>query len=320
MPVRDADILTSLPLLRWGGLDAPPYDVLDVSWDNGLAERRIPYVDGAVHDNVGRGSFPLTARLYFLNTVGPPPAGYSRYFPDYWNAWQRTLLDGEPRDLQHPVLGTLRARVRGGKYIVQASCRSGIVVDVTWVETVEDPSSLNLNGYTNVTLPSEALATAADAAVAPFGVVFGAGRPPQSLTLQYGVSFSPGQVVTTISAVLTAIRPALFAANRKSAQLLAALMGDVAAMNDAIAAEASVFTYAAADALTAFYLACDNMRRGLAASARPTGTLITTAPDTLDAIAGRTGNSLKDIMGLNLTLLRAPRIEKGTAVKFYVAA
>lgn len=318
----DADIISQLPLLAWGGLAAPPYDILDVSWDNNLAPRRIPYVDGDVHDNVGRSSFPLSARLYFLNTLGVKSPTGGPLFTEYWNQWSALLLDGVARDLAHPILGTIRARVKGGKYVVRENCRSGIIVDVSWVETVEDPSDANTNGYANTTLPTATLAALADDAMAPWidadpSLGFAYGRLPQQLTSQYGVTFSFGQLTTTIAAVFNAITGLLFAANSLSAQILGALMGDVAAMIDGLDGHDDVQAWDATDKMIAFYNACANLQAGLQTSSRPTATLVTVGTTTLDGIAASTGNALLDIIGLNLPLLRAPRIPAGTAVTFY---
>lgn len=326
-----ADVLSQLPALTWRGLLPPPYDVLEVSWENGLAPRRIPYVDGDIHDAVGRSSFPMTARLYFLKTV----EGGSANFPGLWNQWKDQLLDGNPGDLVHPLLGEIRARVKGAKFSIVASCRSGIVVDVTWLETVEDPSELNLNGFGNTTLPSAALAAAADQALAAYAsslavpdpsLTFGFQMPTALLNVQFnlGLTLSFGlSISVSIASVFNALLPILFAADSTSYQALTALMGGVATLITAVEAHDDVFAYSASDALIEFYLACDNMRQGALTSARPTSTLLVTTATTLDAVqripvVAQT-NTLTDLMGLNLPLLLQPRIAGGSAVTYYTA-
>src|SRR5580693_4719617 len=135
----DANIITSLPVLSWKGLVAPPYDIVTFDFENRLAPRSIPYVDGTVHDDLGREAFPMTARLYFCNGLEGGPPGV-RLFPEYWNQWA-DKLDGTPGDLVHPILGRLRARVRGAKGELRATVRSGVIVDITWTETLENPAT-----------------------------------------------------------------------------------------------------------------------------------------------------------------------------------
>jgi hypothetical protein len=336
MPATDNDVLSYLPGLAWRKLPAPLYDLLEVSWENGLAPRHVAYVDGDVHDAVGRGSFPMTARLYFLNSLEFTPPGGGRVFPEYWRTWEAQLLDGDAGDLTHPLLGGIRARVKGGKFTVQASCRSGIVVDVTWLETVENPADLNVNGYGTITLPTAALATTADDALEVYAaglaipdpaLVFAFQMPSALLNVQFGLNLNLSLglgVSISITSVFLAILPALFAADSGSAVLLSALMGSVATMIGALEAHDDVFAYAAADAMIAFYVACDNLRRNTARTSRPTAQLVTVAPTTLDAVQRlpqvSPSNSMTDLMGLNLYLLVQPRITTGTAVTYYLAA
>ena len=44
----NAEIISALPPLTWGGLLAPPYALVSFGHENALAERRVPYVDDAI--------------------------------------------------------------------------------------------------------------------------------------------------------------------------------------------------------------------------------------------------------------------------------
>src|SRR5580658_10043969 len=109
----DTTITRDLPALKWRGMLAPGYDVIPFKWRNRLAPRKYYGVDGDAHDPTGRDSFAgLSARLYFVNTLVPQlSGGLGRLFPNYWETWRDQLMDGAAGDLEHPVLGPIRARV-----------------------------------------------------------------------------------------------------------------------------------------------------------------------------------------------------------------
>ena len=139
----NAEIVSALPPLIWDGLLAPPYALVSFGHENALAERRVPYVDNAIHDDTGLMIAPMTARLMFLNTVEGGTTAGVRNFPEYWNEWN-ARLDGTAHDLQHPIYGPMRARVKGARGELVSTTRSGVVVEVTWVKTVEDPAALDV--------------------------------------------------------------------------------------------------------------------------------------------------------------------------------
>jgi hypothetical protein len=316
--MADADILTDLPLLFWQGLQAPPYDMLTGEWKNILAPRRVPYVNGELHDDVGRGSVPMGARLYFCNGLSGGPANV-RLYPDYWEQWKPLLLSGAAGDLRHPVFGPLRARVEGGKFELRATVRSGIIVDVTWVETVEDPAS-NLDlADVSYQLPAGWLAAQADAAAAAFDVYPVSDLPPELVAVRYGLTLEPG-AVATLADIFDAIRPDILAGTLRALSLLTTLLADVVVMIDAIQALDTVYSYQALDALQAFYIALFDMRAGLSRTARTTAVYVPAGRTTLDAVAYRVGNTVREVMGLNIPLLRLSYVERGTPVTYFKAA
>ncbi len=308
------DIVSSLPILRWDGLDAPPYDLITGAWENRLAARSVPYTDGEGHDATGRSSFPMKARLYFCNGLDWSQEGVDNLYPQYWEKWRPSLLSGKAKDLEHPVLGPMRARVKGGQFELKATIRSGIIVDVDWIETVEDFSVLNLNGYPTTSLPTAGLAADADDAVEEWGVGFAPDRPFTSLSVQYGLTEEP----VTLESVFTAIRPSIFAASSAAISLLASFASDVAAMVDALDLLGDVRTWVARDALVRFWCALDDARRQVNRTARARGVYVVPSPMGLDAVGRKVGNTTTELMGLNFGLLSRPGLERGTPVNYYL--
>lgn len=301
---NDADIIAGLLPLRWGGLDAPPYDLLTFEFTNDLAPRRIPYLDGEVHDNTGQGAIPLTARLYFVNTVDGGPGGV-RMFPEYWNEW-RNVLDGEARDLDHPVLGPMRARVKGGKGELRASIRSGIIIDISWVSTIEDPSTLNFLADTQV--DTLTLATEAGKAAASFGVYY----PTAPGVNRQAVPTESDLVDDLTSAVREA-----FGATFTAIGKINGIIGRVAQMVELAEALTDPQSWIVVELLVQLWASLGDVAKRLTKAIRPVASVVTTATTTLDAFALARRNTLSEIMGLNVQALRTPLVAKGTTLFYY---
>jgi hypothetical protein len=310
----DANIIAELPRLTWRGLVAPPYDAVTFDYENRLAPREVPWIDGEIHDDLGRKATPMSAKLYFINGLSGGPPGV-RLFPDYWNQWAVTL-DGSPGDLLHPVLGPLRARVRGAKGTVQATTRAGIIVEITWIETLEDPALPSYLALLDTNPVS--LAADADAQAAAFGVSFasvddGSGflaTPPSAI-------FPAGIRATTLADALSAIEGAIFALQLGALASLGRLMGAVLAMADLLDAGSAAERWQANDALIAFWTALFDMQVRFQRAARSTGTRVVGADTTLAAFAETVGNTTVEVMGLNPGALRAPTVRRGTPLVFY---
>jgi hypothetical protein len=61
------------------------------------------------------------------------------------------------------------------------------------------------------------------------------------------------------------------------------------------------------------------MRAGLSRTARSTGAYVPSGRTTLDAVAYKVGNSVREVMGLNIPLLRLSYVERGTPVTYFKA-
>lgn len=299
--MADANIISDLPVLKWRGLLAPPYSLLGFEFENTLAPRAVPYVDDDIHDNTGRRSFPLTARLLFLNTVEGGTTSNIRNFPDYWSIW-RDNLDGEAGDLEHPILGPIRARVKNAKGEIRAESRSGVIVDISWVSTLEDPSTLNF--LADLQLDHMALATAAGTAAYSFGIYY----PKPGIATP-----APSDIFDDLSDALSAA----FAATRSAVAKVNRVIGRVGQMINAVDALDNPRAWPAGDALVSLWSSLKTVAERLVKAIRPTASRTLPAPTTLDAFAASTGNSLADIMNLNVSALRSPIVPKGATLVYY---
>lgn len=289
-----ADIIADLPPLVWRGLVAPPYEVVTFEFANTLPAREVPYVDGDVHDSTGRRSFPMTARLFFLNTLGEEKV----MFPDYWEEW-RAQLDGDPGELRHPVLGPVTARVQNAKGEIRATTRSGVIVDIAWIETNLEPQTLNF--LADLGSDPGTIADAADIAAAAFGV-----------------HYPTGLAQTSLATAWAALRPGLFAPTLPTSQALLQLLGIVSKMISAIEVLNNALAWAALELLITFFSSLKDQEQAVLHAARPTGKEVQLFDTTLDEFAARKGNTLNEVMGLNLAALRSPIVAKRTPLTFFL--
>ncbi len=290
------NVIAALPKLRWRHLEAPPYDVLGFEWGHRLPVNVVPYVDGDMHDGTGRESYGLKARLYFCNGI----EGRADLFPKLWNEqWLPALLDSSSDELNHPIVGPIRARLKhvGGELV--AKVRSGIIVDVQWVETVEDPEEPTLL-FTNE-LDVGALAQAADDAI-------------ESLDIPY----PDGTFSTSFLDAINSIKGELFSVSLSVGGALARVVNTVNSLIDTVTALNDPSSWMALSTLRSLFYSLRELGRRIAAiTARATASRTLTEDTTLDAFAVSVGNKLQDVMGLNLSALRTPIVPKGTTLLYY---
>lgn len=286
--------IQDLDTLSWRGLPAPDYTVVSFEWQNELAPRGVPYVDVDVHDNVRRKSASFKARIYFCETLTPGA------FTQQWKKWLPAIKDGSADYLVHPLLGTLRARVQhvGGE--VAAHITDGIVIDVSWVETNEDPSTLNADLSASFDIAS--LTQVAD----------------QNATA-VGVPYPTGQGTTSIFQAFQSIRGQIFSAEVSVAGAIDATLANVEAMIDIVSLQDAT-SWAAYDSLINVWNALTDLKAKIATTARATASKTIAFDTTLDAFAAEVGNDLKDVMGLNLEALRTPLVPKGSTLRYFTAA
>ncbi|TXH18212.1 MAG: hypothetical protein E6R03_02600 [Hyphomicrobiaceae bacterium] len=291
-------IIRDLPRLSWMGLPTPPYDVVTGDIRNELAPRRIPYVDGAVHDPTGREPYAMTARLLFVNSLFNTTG--VRLFPELWEQW-RITFDGGPGDFTHPILGRMRARVEAAKPVLDAKMTGGIIVDVTWVETVEDPS---LPSYLEVLqLDPGTLATKADAAAA-----------------LYGVSVPDGFPYGGLSDAVSEVRGLSFSLDPTVVAILDTILVAAALMIDLLDIGRYPARIAAYDILLAFWDSIRLMKSRIRSAGRPTAREVLRNDTTLDQFARAHGNEMFEVMALNPGAIRSPVVRRGTTLTYYAAA
>ena len=289
--VAPAQIIQGLPPLTWRGMTAY-IESAPVEFSHSQAERRYPYIDGAGHDWTGRDPVKIRVRLFFLETIDPGA------FAKKWPKWRRALFDGSSGPLEHPVLGSFLARVEGGSIAFAAQTTAGVIVDVTFTETVDNVDKPNR--FREPTPGGVTVAKAAQKAADAYGIPW----PSQKLD----VSLEDAVKALTTSAWDTQVTFSGYANQ---------IAGDIESMIVQAEALTDPKSYPAYDNLLHIWELSRDAANKAARDLRATGSRIVQNDTTLAAIAAAVGNTEQEIMQLNLRLLRSPIVPSGESVTYY---
>ena len=299
------DVIGQLPQLTWRTLAPVPVEDASYDFSHDQVERRYPYVDGAGHDHAGRAPIKFTARLVFINTL------QKDLYPRAWQDWRAALFDGSSGDLVHPELGTVRARVMGGSVKITAHSRAGVVVDVTWVETLDDPDKAPAD-FVVLSVSLQESARAADVACQKLGIEYPKVKDPPMISILDAIKSVEGQLFSAELRVLGAIHQVL---------------GGIRQLEDAVARVEAATNHLGSPLHT--WPALWNLQlveQGLLElvertqkSARPFSTFLLDRHTTLDAFARAVGNTVAEVVELNPAALGKPLVPAGMALRFYRA-
>ncbi len=290
--------LSRLPELTWRGLSAPCSGA-NIDFAHNQVARAYPYVDHEGHDWTGMKSFSVPTTLHFLDTM----IGGRKWFSKDWPQWFTMLLDGGAGELNHPIAGRFNARIQQGSIAFQAAVESGVVVGVTFISSLESPEKRSK--LTPPTVSVESAAKAADKAVGGVLKKYPDGVDPGG-SLFDAINSIKGQVGSAALSVTGAV-------NQFQGKI-AGLVSDIEALND-------VELNPATSALTSLWNSAEEFKKTAEKLVgRETRTRILAVGTSMDAIATDTGNTLGEIMGLNVQYLRTPTVPKGATIKYYGGA
>jgi prophage DNA circulation protein len=231
--------------------------------------------------------------LHFLNTIKP-----GDWYPTKWNDFRAALEDGSAGDLDHPDLGSVRARVLTWDVALNAQNRGGVVVEVVWEETIDNLDERVV--FLGPDISPKALAAGADSDMAKLGIAYPTGKPNTSLT----------DMINQIDGLA-------FSATLSAQGLINQAMGTVSGLIKTIDRLNDHTTWALHGNLVALWNALRAMAAEVVSVNRATRVIVTTAETTLDQIARDAGNTVDEIVGLNLSLVSSPSVPKGSRVTVY---
>jgi hypothetical protein len=297
------DVIGQLPELKWRSLVPVPVEDASYDFSHDQVERRYPYVDGAGHDHTGRGPIKFTARLLFINTL------QEDLYPHTWQDWRAALFDGSAGDLVHPELGTVRARVIGGSVKITAHSRAGVAVEVTWIETLDNPDKAPAD-FAALSISLQAAAEAAETACSALGIAYPKVKNPSTGSVPEAIKRIEGQ---------------LFSADPRVVGAIDQVVGGIRQMQDAVAAaetstnhlRSRLHTWPALWALQLVEQGLLELVDRAQKSARPVTLFMLDRSTTLDAFARTVGNTVAEVVELNPTALGKPSIPAGVTLRFY---
>lgn len=294
MQLTPNSIIYGLPQAEWRGDVFPPYDVAGFGFSHRQAERQYYGVDGSSHRWGGMNTTPMRFKLYFLNTL----LDYA--FPDKWQTWQELLFDGKPGKLLHPLRGLLDAVVVSGDVDLKAQTTAGIIAEVTWSDTLLDPTKAQKLAIVDIT--PEEVAAAAVEAINNAELNFPSGEPVGDL---FDIL---DQLDSLLYSVDVTLQGQINSWQSKLDRFIAIIQGQAPGTK----------SWAAGDLLIRLWNVMeDRKRQVLQNQSRPTATATATNQTTIDAIARERENTVGEIMTLNPSLLGSSYVPKGTIYTYY---
>jgi prophage DNA circulation protein len=290
-----ATVILRLAPSAFRGLAAPCV-VADYDGSHARPRREYPFIDGFGHDYSGRNSYELgRQQFHFNNTIAPHD-----WYPTRWNAFREALEHPDPGDFDHPDLGTIRVVVTHWKVAIGAANLGGIVVDVDFEEHVDNLDERVV--YLGPDASPGAIAAAADAAM-------------EALDIDYPTGEGDG--ATSFSDAIAQIEGFVFSTKMTVNGYINRVMGTVQQVIDLTNEIDDHARWVLYGHLTALWDALKRMAKENALTERATATHITAGPTTLDALGRELGNTVAELIGLNLPLINRPDVPKSSRVTYY---
>jgi hypothetical protein len=273
------------------------FHATDVSYAGGheRPKREYPYVDGAGHDYTGRIAYTGTVEFLFINTIPP-----YNWYPDLWSQFREILEHPDPMDFDHPDLGTIRVVILPFTVRMTAQSPAGISGSFQWEEHIDNLDEKIVYLGPDIALP--ALAREIDNFMGALEIPYPDGTGDDALSFSqaldnlegfaFGLKLSAQGYINNLSNTVKDV----IATTEK-------LQGHIA--------------WALHDHLVALWDGLEKLKLEEKLTARATQVYTVPFDTTLDRVAREVGNTVNELIGLNLTLTRSPLVPKGTRVTFF---
>lgn len=291
------DAISALAPLRWRGLTAP-CESASYEHANTLPVREYAYVEGDGHDSTGRRSVRISCVLHFVNGLFDKV----QWYPGEWHTWRAAMFDGTVGELEHPDLGRFNARCDTSSVRLTAQNRGGVVVEVVFVESLPDPESRT--EFATASVDVGLAAAAADQAV-------------EDAAVEYPADMDAAGLGSFVDA-WESIKGEVFSATLRITGAINQVQGFVISMMDDLDAAQDPANNPLSVILVSFWSALEAIKKQAEKKLeRATAKIVLTSDASMDGIATLTGNTVDDIISLNLALVRFSKVPKGTTVTYY---
>lgn len=280
--------------MSWRGIPAPPYSMANYSGGHDQAERRYPYIDGASHEHTGRKPIPMQFKLMFLNTLR------EKMFPELFQLWQENFVeDGTIGDLEHPFLGKLTARPVDWSVELDATRASGVIMEVSFIETKQDLEQINFLG--------------ADFELKAAAKVADDGMKELKLT------WPTGERTTSFSDLVGQINGLIFSARLTLQGIVNQMLGTLDRVIETIRGAATHPAWALLYVAKTIRNRVKDIGTTLGVNPRPTAKKTVAGRTSIDILALELRNTVSDLMSLNRPLLGRPDVPPNSTVTYYSA-
>ena len=321
-------IFEALLELRWREVPFP-YTELTTELRQDLAIHKFADRDGAHIEGTGRSPLQITARVPLLVGIeaGPNEHWQRPLYPFTWRKLFEACADRRTGTLQHPELGELTCKLESMRTRWDANVRSGVYVDISWMES----DDLGINLEQDLAQPSP-LADVQAAAGDLDNYVLSL-RPDQAPTfpqsfsdLQQGQPTGapqiPPKLPYTFSDLVHAIRGSIDQGTllqRQFAGRIDNLLYQVQTILDSLQSPTnrSALNWPFIDAGERARAACYDLKRTLLAKGRPVGFYTVPRDATLAMIAANIPATISDVITLNPAYMSSPLITGGSVVRYY---
>ena len=288
--------ITELPRMTFRGITSPPYDIASFSGSFTLAKRSYPYIDADSYENIGRDSIPMKFRLYFLNSLG------EELFPELFEKWVAAVVrDGSAATLEHPLLGDIHAVPQSWSVQLAANQTSGIIMDVNFIEWLEDPSSA-----TKIAIDVE------------FPVLRQAAEAVDQDYSSLNLPWPTGARTDSLLSLVDQIEGSVFSARLTALGAINQAVGFIGNLIDSVDNIATNPTWPVQSNLLTVWNGMKDLADKVGASGEREVAEETFSYDaSIDSIAQELQNTVGEIMTLNTSLLGQPLVPRGTPVKYF---
>lgn len=304
-------LLGTLLSFRWRDVDFPYTETsLDLRQD--LAIHKFIDRDGAHVEGTGRAPLQISARIPFLNGLerGPHELWAAPLYPTTWRKFIEACADKTSGVLQHPELGPLTCKVENVRTVWSAHVRSGVHVDVTWIETDDTKDDLQ-----SALADSSPLAGLQGFA-ADIDIQFKQLKkdPRKGFPPDLGMSFT--DMVNQIKAVID--YPSLL--QHQLAGAIDNVLWNAQRLTQSIenlGTASGTLAWPLVDSCQRIQSAAYAVKQTLLTKGQSIKIYITQQDGTLSSVANTLGAAIGDIVTLNPSLMAVPIIVQGTRVRYY---
>lgn len=326
---NSVDQLSELQQFGWkvangGWLWFPVTNVqTDITQD--LAIHKYPDLDGARVENTGRNPITVHATAIFVNTITPSAKESWIEGTLYPNVYQQVITSALQRQtgtLQHPFIGQFSAKLASAHSVIDAGFRGGEMLDLQFIETINDD---------NILTQIQSTAPQVTSTAATLDTQFSDLTSAQLLLLnQYG--FNPDvmasilagfAIASTIELIFANITNAIISGNfpqpiqsiliNTALQQTNALIDACSKSNDNSLANLVNASWLYLSQMQSFYQQFNGSQT------KQISIFVTQKAMTLSGIANVIGTDLTSIMTLNPSLLGFPVIKPYSKIRYYAS-